>query len=411
MDEIDGMAGNEDKGGFKKLIEIIINTKVPIICICNDRGNKKLKSLLNYVYDLKFNKPELRHITLRLSNIIKQENINISSKEIEEIAESSGGDIRQSINMLEYYNISKRKELNNNSSTFSCSNLKKDMVVSLNPFESANKLLNINFYRCLSNEQKINLFFIDFDLVYLLIQENYLSSLINKYASNYTKNTVNNISAKFKNLLEYKEELYNLSLTSDLLSYGDILDSKIKKNSQWTLIGDKAIITVCIVCNLACYSANYIKFPSIIGSTSKINKTKKLINELKKPSNNMSDYDIINMYNPIVLNNLLNLLKENKIQESVDFIVKTKLDLNMLVNNIVELSNNYFKNKYDNLNNVTKRQFISKYNDIFSLNRKHINTNKSNSLNINNTSLKLEGLKDLNEDVEDSIYDEEQTSE
>ena len=47
MDEVDGMSGS-DKGGLiifiiclgsKALIEMIKSTKVPIICICNDRHN------------------------------------------------------------------------------------------------------------------------------------------------------------------------------------------------------------------------------------------------------------------------------------------------------------------------------------------------------------------------------------
>lgn len=35
MDEVDGMSS--DRGGSKALIDIIKLTKVPIICICNDR--------------------------------------------------------------------------------------------------------------------------------------------------------------------------------------------------------------------------------------------------------------------------------------------------------------------------------------------------------------------------------------
>lgn len=36
MDEVDGMSSS-DKGGIRSLIEIIKKTKIPIICICNDR--------------------------------------------------------------------------------------------------------------------------------------------------------------------------------------------------------------------------------------------------------------------------------------------------------------------------------------------------------------------------------------
>ncbi len=37
MDEVDGMAGNEDRGGILELINTIKSSKIPIICICNDR--------------------------------------------------------------------------------------------------------------------------------------------------------------------------------------------------------------------------------------------------------------------------------------------------------------------------------------------------------------------------------------
>jgi replication factor C subunit 1 len=41
MDEVDGL-GASDRGGINALIQIIKKTKTPIICICNDRGNRKL---------------------------------------------------------------------------------------------------------------------------------------------------------------------------------------------------------------------------------------------------------------------------------------------------------------------------------------------------------------------------------
>lgn len=37
MDEVDGISGREDRAGIAELIQIIKETKIPIICICNDR--------------------------------------------------------------------------------------------------------------------------------------------------------------------------------------------------------------------------------------------------------------------------------------------------------------------------------------------------------------------------------------
>jgi replication factor C subunit 1 len=101
MDEVDGMGGNEDKGGISALIEIIKKTKVPIICICNDIQNQKLRSMINHCYELKFAKPDKRNIIKRLHEICKIEGMNISPESLEYLCESSGNDIRQCLNFLE----------------------------------------------------------------------------------------------------------------------------------------------------------------------------------------------------------------------------------------------------------------------------------------------------------------------
>ena len=56
MDEVDGMSGG-DRGGVADLIDSIKTSKIPIICICNDRHSTKLKSLLNHVTEYKFARP------------------------------------------------------------------------------------------------------------------------------------------------------------------------------------------------------------------------------------------------------------------------------------------------------------------------------------------------------------------
>ena len=58
MDEVDGMSSG-DRGGMAELIKLIKITKVPIICICNDRQSKKVKSLVFYCLDVKFKRLEV----------------------------------------------------------------------------------------------------------------------------------------------------------------------------------------------------------------------------------------------------------------------------------------------------------------------------------------------------------------
>lgn len=70
MDEVDGV-GAGDKGGIRALIDVIKASKVPIICICNDRQNRKLASLVSHCYDLKFQRPTVNAIEKRISKIIR----------------------------------------------------------------------------------------------------------------------------------------------------------------------------------------------------------------------------------------------------------------------------------------------------------------------------------------------------
>lgn len=53
MDEVDGMSSG-DRGGMAELIQLIKKTQTPFICICNDRSNQKVRSLVNYCKDIRF---------------------------------------------------------------------------------------------------------------------------------------------------------------------------------------------------------------------------------------------------------------------------------------------------------------------------------------------------------------------
>ena len=143
MDEIDGMAGNEDRGGISALIDIIKKTKIPIICICNDHQSQKLKSLIKSCYDLKFSKPDKRQISKRLIEICKMENFDVESNAVEYLCESVGNDIRQCLNFLELWsrksNDLKFKDIKQGYNKYS-----KDNGLMISNFSAAQKMLNKN---------------------------------------------------------------------------------------------------------------------------------------------------------------------------------------------------------------------------------------------------------------------------
>jgi replication factor C subunit 1 len=54
MDEIDGIGGHSDRGGIGAVVNLIKNTLVPIVCICNDKSDRRLQALMGLCLDLKF---------------------------------------------------------------------------------------------------------------------------------------------------------------------------------------------------------------------------------------------------------------------------------------------------------------------------------------------------------------------
>ncbi len=102
MDEVDGVSAN-DRGGLGALILIIKKTLVPIICISNDRHHRKLVSLMNHCYDLKFQKPSIQDIMKRVKIVAENEYIKVDPKACEKMIELSQFDIRSVLNMLQMH--------------------------------------------------------------------------------------------------------------------------------------------------------------------------------------------------------------------------------------------------------------------------------------------------------------------
>ncbi|KAH9634454.1 hypothetical protein HF086_008288 [Spodoptera exigua] len=105
MDEVDGMAGNEDRGGLQELIGLIKSSSVPIICMCNDRQSQKMRSLVNYCYDLRFNRPRVDQIKSAMLSICFKEGIKIPPDVLSQLIVSANQDVRQTLNLLSMWAI------------------------------------------------------------------------------------------------------------------------------------------------------------------------------------------------------------------------------------------------------------------------------------------------------------------
>lgn len=171
MDEVDGMAGNEDRGGIQELIALIKTTHVPIICMCNDRNHPKIRSLVNYCYDLRFAKPRLEQIRGAMMSVCFKEGIKIPPDALAQIISGTGMDVRQTLNNLSMWTAAKQT-LTVDDAEKKAKNAKKDTV--LGPWEVVRQVFSAEDHKNMSFSDKSRLFFSDYSIGPLFVQENYL---------------------------------------------------------------------------------------------------------------------------------------------------------------------------------------------------------------------------------------------
>jgi len=101
LDEVDGIAGNEDRGGVNAIIKIVENSRVPVIMAANNPDIDKLRPLKKVCALVRFQQVRLPLIITTLRSICKKENIEAEFEALERIAQKSRGDVRSAINDLQ----------------------------------------------------------------------------------------------------------------------------------------------------------------------------------------------------------------------------------------------------------------------------------------------------------------------
>nr|XP_049575706.1 replication factor C subunit 1 isoform X2 [Syngnathus scovelli] len=261
MDEVDGMAGNEDRGGMQELIGLIKNSKIPIICMCNDRNHQKIRSLANYCFDLRFQRPRLEQIKAAMMSIAYKEGIKIPPPALNEIILASNQDIRQVIHNLSMWSA-KDKVMTYDQCKTDAAAARKDMK--LGPFDVCRKVFAIGEETAhMSLIDKSDLFFHDYSLAPLFVQENYLHVRPAAAGGN------------------AKAHLVLLSKAADSISDGDLVDRRIRSGQNWSLLPTQAIYASVIPGELMRgYMSHFPSFPSWLGKNSSAGKHSRVIQEL-----------------------------------------------------------------------------------------------------------------------------------
>ncbi|KAI6221030.1 Replication factor C subunit 1 [Aphelenchoides fujianensis] len=201
MDEVDGMSGNQDRSGITELIAMIKTAEIPIICICNDRQSQKIRSLANHCFDLRFQRPTVQQIVARMMTILMREGVRVPKEEVERVIQAANQDLRQSIYSLQLLAAGQDKQ---------GGVMTKD--VALNTFEAARRLLSSET----NLEQKRELFFTDYGLMPLFVQEMYL---------NIRSPTINK-----------KTQLRAQARAAESLALGDVVCHQVRSGQNWALL-------------------------------------------------------------------------------------------------------------------------------------------------------------------------------
>lgn len=116
----------------------------------------------------------------------------------------------------------------------------KDEQNMLTPFEAATKMLNKKDFNNLPLHKKLNLFFIDFEILPLLIYENYLTA----YGQN-----------------QALEDVKRMALSADSISVGDCLNTSMRTDNEWTLLPNVGMCSCVYPSTLSCGFVPIAKFP------------------------------------------------------------------------------------------------------------------------------------------------------
>ena len=101
LDEVDGLSGTSDRGGVGAILKVVKDAVHPIVMTANDPNSPRLKDLMKVCQVFNFGLIEHDDMEKVLKHIISENNVEVSSETLDEIIESSGGDLRAAIADLE----------------------------------------------------------------------------------------------------------------------------------------------------------------------------------------------------------------------------------------------------------------------------------------------------------------------
>ena len=263
MDEVDGMSAG-DRGGVGAMAAICKKTSVPIVLICNERRQPKMKPFDHVTFDMPFRKPTTDQVRSRIMTILFREGINkmVPNNVVNALIEGAGADIRRVINMISTAKLDQQSMDYDEGKKMS--NAWEKSII-LKPWDITQKILGGGLFASSSKatiNEKAELYFNDHEFSYLMLQENYL-------------HTHPILAGSFAGRMKDLKTLDLVDKAAGSISDGDLLDSMIHGAQQhWSLMPAHAIFSFVLPASFVSGSTvgNRIQFTSWLGNNSKQGK-------------------------------------------------------------------------------------------------------------------------------------------
>ena len=368
MDEVDGMSAG-DRGGVGALAAVCRKTQIPLILICNERKQPKMKPFDHVTFDFPFRRPTAEQIRARIMTIAYREKMKIPAQVVDALVEGSKADIRQVVNMVSQAKLdaeaeaeatgeSKAQALDFDQSKAMSRAWEKNAA--LKPWDIVSKILGAGLFAPASGSSlnhKTELYFNDHDTAPLMLQENYLGT-----------NPIR--SSNYQGREQTLKRLELASCAADSISEGDLCERMIRGGEQhWSLMPVHAIFSFVrpasfVAGSQAGHQTQFTQYLGKLSSSGRLNRQAKEVQGHMRLRTHAEKDDIRMQYLPLLWSKLVKRLEVDgkdavsDVIELMDQYYLTKEDWD----SIAELGVDYMEQEKLHLETSTKAMFTRLYN-------------------------------------------------
>jgi replication factor C subunit 1 len=287
MDEVDGMSTG-DRGGLAELNKLIKTSEVPIVCICNDAGSPKMRTLKGNCLYLLFEPLTPNQVRPRLFAIAKAEGMSMDYQTADALCAQAGGDMRQILNLMQMWSNGTATDRITGSGT------KNEQR---SPFDLMGDFLDAQAFRKTPLMDKMESYFGDASLVPLLVQENYLST-----------------QPAVRNHRDPLDMCRKLKATADSIAAADVLETKSRIQGSFGFMPYHAVMS-CMIPALHMHGQlpKFPGFPKILSTYSTGKKMKRLNRQVSAhvwPRVSATPSSMVTDYLPVLMRMLTDPLQD-----------------------------------------------------------------------------------------------------